>query len=122
MAENQTAYQEIWVNVILPDQRERANNLVKWSWRWRKIQNWIESIGRVLQYIAAILAFAAGVYDNSLLAFISGSVCATGSAFNQFSLYAGKESAERKTDLIQLLHEIKASDLEPPLSLNGDIE
>ena len=121
MAEANPIYQSIWQNVIQPDQERRARNLVAWSWRWRKIQNWFEGFSRLFVLAATILSFASGVYENTVLAFVAGVTGATSIGFNQFSIYAGKESSERKSDLIHLLQEIKTMQLEHPVEINEEV-
>lgn len=113
-------YQSIWINIIQPDQEHRVESLVKWTRLWRKFQNVFEAFARLLFLAGAVLSYASGVYENKVLAFVAGTVITTAIAINQFSIYAGKESAERKTELIQLLNEIRTLHLEEPNQINVD--
>jgi hypothetical protein len=108
MAENTEQFaQRVWLNIVQPDQEHRVESLTRWRWRWQKMSNWFESISVVLSLIGAIVAYAAGVYTSSTLAFSAGTISTTGIAMLQFSKYGAKESLERQRDLRRLLQDIK---------------
>lgn len=86
--------------------------------RWKFISDICEAISNILAGIAAILAFAAGVFDYSLLSFIAGCCGTSSMVFLHFSTYAMRESRERTHQVNKILSKL-GLDTIPDISINS---
>ena len=74
--------------------------------RWKTIGDVTEAFAHLFMGISAILAFAAGSFNLTLLSFISGCVATTSLVLLRFSSYCMKESTERTTQVNKILHKL----------------
>jgi len=70
---------------------------------WKFVSDLTEALAHILMGLAAVLSFAAGFFDYTLLSFIGGCFGTSAIVLLQFSSYAMKESKERTERVNKIL-------------------
>lgn len=89
--------------VIVPHTENEAIELSKWTVACNSIGNYLSIGAKFCTGASSVLAFSAGFYNNSSLAYLAGLSGTLALMLGQFSSYAKRESRSRITLLNNLL-------------------
>ncbi len=81
-----------------------------------------EFLGHILIGVAAIISFAAGIWDLNYLAYISGGLSIGSMSLIKFSAYATKESRERTQEINKILTSVQVQTRIPDISTDVNQE
>lgn len=88
---------------------EEASQTMRGRWRWKRAADVGEASAKLISGVAAILAFAAGVYDQPSLSFAAGCTGTVGMVVSGLGAYALRESQERTRQLNAILDTVGIS-------------
>lgn len=107
--------------IINPTLIKEIKDLIHAREKWRKISNYTETIGNVLIIASTITAFAAGIYEPNIVAFIAGCLGSASLSLIKFSMYANKEAIERTASLSKVLNHFNINSIPDILPSNQGI-
>lgn len=79
--------------------------------RWKFFGDVTEALAQLVTGAAAILAFAAGGFDEKLLSFIAGALSVGSLVLMKLSSYSMKESSERTVQVNKLLDQLGITEI-----------
>ena len=86
--------------------------------RWKFFGDMTEALAQLLTGASAILAFAAGAFDNKILSFVAGALGVGSLVLMRLSSYSMKESNERTVQVNRLLDKINVNEI-PDIVINS---
>jgi hypothetical protein len=89
--------------LVEPSYVKDVTNLLKGKNCWRITGQTFETVSKVFVAMGSIISFAAGVYDQPTLSFVSGAVSTFSLATLQFASFSYKENKKQATELNVLL-------------------
>ena len=97
----------IRLDIIQPDYEEEIKNYINGRNGWRKVGLCFETSSKIFLGIGSVVSFASGVYQNTTLSFIAGSISTISLVCLQFSTYSFSQSKRSTNRLNLLLSELK---------------
>lgn len=87
--------------------KEDVRDMLKGKKCWRISGQTFETLSKVLVAIGSVVSFAAGVYNETTLSFISGAISTFSLATLQFASFSYKENKKQSNELNNLLKSLK---------------
>ena len=91
--------EQITVNIIQPNYINEITTFINGRSRWKTIGMIFETVSKLLMGAGSILSFSAGVYTNTNLSFIAGSISTLSVISLQFSTFCNRESKQSTDEL-----------------------
>ena len=91
---------------VQDDFKKTVHYLLKSRKKWRKIENYSETIAHILMLFGTIMTFSAGIFDNKILSFIAGGILSLSAALLKLAAYCHAECLERNSILNEHLTRI----------------
>lgn len=114
---NNSFKEQIRLDIIQPDYVHEITSFINGRNDWRRVGVIFETASKVCLGIGSVLSFASGVYVNTTLSFVAGSVSTISLVFMQFSTYSFKES-KRATEHLNIMLKNLELDVLPELPKN----
>lgn len=98
---------------VQDDFKKTVHYLLNSRRKWRVYENISETMAHILLLFGTILAFANGIFDQKMLAFISGSILTLSAALLKLANYCHSECLERNNILNEHLTRIHLKGIPP---------
>jgi hypothetical protein len=105
--EEKTFADKIRLDIIQPDYIEEITSYINGRNVWRKVGIFFETTSKLCLGVGSIMSFASGVYSNTSLSFVAGSVSTVSLVCLQFSTYSFTRSKKATEHLNIMLKELK---------------
>jgi len=102
---------DIMSNHIEPAYKKDVIELLKGKRCWRLTGQIFETISKIFVAVGSIVSFASGVYGETTLSFIAGSISTFSLATLQFASFSYKENKKQSNELNTLLKNIQLATL-----------
>lgn len=112
---------KVFEEYILPNYEstiQESLNLIKYFKRFGVA---FETVSKFLVGVGSILSFSAGIYKNSTLSFVSGTVSVISLVFLQYSTFSIKESKKYTAELNNVLKKFNMETIPQPIQDFSDI-
>lgn len=87
--------------------KEDVRDMLKGKKCWRISGQTFETLSKVLVAIGSVVSFAAGVYNETTLSFVSGAISTFSLATLQFASFSYKENKKQSNELNNLLKSLQ---------------
>ena len=108
--------------LIEPSYNESISENLILMKHFRRAGTIFETLSKIFVGAGSVLSFSAGVWDDKILSFVSGTVSVLGIVFMQFSGSAYKESEKNNTELNTILSSLNIKPVADELATTRDLD
>jgi hypothetical protein len=104
---------------IKPSTEKEIESLSIWRYKWERISDWFETLGKIVSGVAAIVAYASGFFESqscniTYLSFVSGTIGILSITIVQIGTYCRKKSKIEESELKRIIKDLSQKNLEFP--------